>query len=144
MSERKRLGGWWRLWIVASCLWIIPILVFAFSTADYRSLDDYRLDRLTRSCTTYENGQEFLLNRVYTENQLKAAYRKGEHRGEAWWDDLGRCVKAYDIDYAAQKHEQMIGHFTPMIMVTFLLPLLTLVIGLSFGWIVRGFRKSPQ
>lgn len=138
---KRRLGGWWRLWVVVSALWVVPIASFAVATADYRSVEDYRLDRLTTSCTTYENGQTFLLNRVYTEDRLRRTYKEGTHAGEAWWPDLERCIRAYDVDYITAKHDAMVSHFTPLIMVTLLLPVLSLILGLCFSWVVKGFRR---
>ena len=90
-GSKKRLGGWTRLWLVFSAVWVVGCSVVFFNTAPERDsvelsleeLDQYRVDQIVQAIQSgveVQEGIKFTVD-IYPkspEEVLESAKREGE------------------------------------------------------------------
>jgi hypothetical protein len=137
----KRLGGWWRLWIVIALVWIGSVAAFAYamwpsgSRASDHPAFHYQLEPKQREMLAEEGDTSGLGVRM--PNGTTLWFRPGVSETEA-----APVARSYDaITLRAQEETQR--SFTVIALtVAVVPPLLLAVLGLAVAWVRSGFKNA--
>lgn len=110
----SRLGGWWRIWIVLSALWIAPIGIWALAEAQRQAGSSQRAADLRITCLAEHERYPALGNKFDCFNQ-EAEMLKGASYDPSMWVFVGFAIVP---------------------------PAALLVIGAALGWVIAGFRQD--
>jgi len=149
---QRRLGGWWRIWIILTALWMGPmaILVSNSTAPDFDAHNSLLLQRLPSDL------------REHISLKVNAVFVPTDHTNKDKWDqeigvtadngytlrffpgvDMGdrvAVVDGYNQMIAAVSAQRKREHYIDRVMLFVVPPGLLLVVGLLIGWVVRGFR----
>jgi len=164
-ARLRRLGGWWRLWIVISASWALLVAAVEIGDAD-----------LSRNMTITLPGQQEATVRdvpyYMTGSEIRRRVEQGIKRENAY-ADLVRARDSGGINQQEFISESALIKFTPpkdwkpsdappigqvvaglspldrlltllgrVIGLAMILPAVMLAVGLVSGWVARGFRRS--
>lgn len=146
---KRHLGGWWRLWIVLSALYVGIGLV----AVDYEPAASFRRDVGPRTLEGFDVA-EF-------EAQKRAALAEAELRcpfgNRALEPDGPPIVRLYNADEAPRADwspspmvvrcstwSDWISEVSKRLLLTLIFPATLLGIGVSGRWIHRGFRATRK
>ena len=109
-----RLGGWWRIRIVLSALWIAPIGIWALAEAQRQAGLGQRAADLRIRCLAEHERYPALGNRFDCFNQ-EAEMLQGASYDPSMWVFVGFAIVP---------------------------PAVLLVLGATIGWVAAGFRQD--
>ena len=144
MKSLTQLGGWWRLWIVCSVIWLLVVLSASYalypvdamaphSTEFINALPERHRDRLSLDGTSPVGTEaEF-------PNGYVMKFRAGISR-----DEMNEVGREY-AKQAEQSHVKEQQSFLKTAVGVAIVPIaLTAILGLSIAWIRRGFKGANE
>jgi hypothetical protein len=143
MNSGKKLGGWWRLWIVLSVIWSITVTIAGYEVVTgISSVEQRKSYGISSACNDVVGGNYVKAVETYGEATILRA--AADHAGDTpeVKDFVQRCASAINKDYAPDRQTDLIKTWTVLALCWLLPPLILLVIGLCLRWIVRGFRGN--
>lgn len=150
-KSKLKINGWWRIWIVLSCIWSICVLSFATLTwfnegkdeeiashlLIYQSLNQSEKDKILDLSNFGSNNQS---NRIGPSVKMPNGYVVNFKSGitmkemEEWSENY--FSKGSIIQYQERKE------FIYYLLAFLLVPLLLLaLLGISIAWVTKGFRN---
>ena len=144
----NKLNGWQRLWLVLSVLYLIAVGIFTVSVIPTAS--DYQTDRIYDTFNLIRDINPKAFDTDWTYIIRERAKEMGD---DAWVNQVhnqyGNKIfhlieQEYQNKLSALHTEQLKIVGGGLVFGT--LPIIIIyVLGLSFGWVFKGFRnKSPQ
>lgn len=153
--QTRRLGGWWRLWITASAVWIAIIGgLAAYDYSNIPSAENALHDQIQWSCAlgdprSFNIGIEIprpLSEYSAAELSRLVAETKPTDVNQEAWDALQKrvrsCIDAKNQDYNAIQQKKRSDLIFLASAFSTLPPTALLVLGALLGWVWRGFRQT--
>lgn len=138
----RRIGGWWRLWIALSAVWVaLAITIGMIAAFEGRSAGSQRESTIEWSCEGYA-GQFKIDLRDRSVADLIASKYTGSPMPLSTVDIIDRCIKAKSRDYEKEVSDRRLVTAAGTAAGAVGPPLILLILGALVGWIVRGFRSS--
>lgn len=150
MSILSRLNGWQRLWLVLSVIYLIVVIGFTFTLMPKAS--QYLSSRVYDTVRTIkDNVAELSLNTSLSTFEIREAY--SDLSDEEFIQIIHKNYKdKVDFDAIEKKYRNKMSRlpsvrakFIGLGLLFWIGPIILIyILGISVGWIVKGFKKEPN
>ncbi len=135
----RKLGGWWRLWVALSGLWMAGAVgVTVFALVDLGSVNDFGQKMVRWNCSEFPD--------VPDKGTLAAARSRATSANDvatvSRLDAMAECRAAKDKDWSPVWHMNRSKILAIGTAATLGPPASLLVFGFLVGWVWRGFTKK--
>lgn len=140
----RRIGGWWRLWIALSAVWVaLAITVGTIAAFEARSAESQKESAIEWSCEGYAGQFKIDLRNRSVAELIASKHADGPMRLSAV-DILDRCIKAKSRDYEKEVSGRRLATAAWTAAGAVAPPIILLILGALIGWIIRGFRVGSS
>lgn len=144
MKASMRLGGWWRLWILLSAIWLVAIGAFGYvawpseGQAAHHPAFIYKLDLMQRELLVAE-GAATVGIAVDMPNGYRLQFKQGVD--EAAITPVARAYEEITVQAQAEVRRSSLKQFA---LVALLPPLAAAMLGVGVAWVRQGFRAASR
>jgi hypothetical protein len=144
MKRSLRLGGWWRLWIFLSAVWLAISALLGFSSwpvedhAPHHPALLYQLEPKQRELLATEGSQD-VGTEVEIPNGHVLLFKPGVDKAS-----MTPVAKSYLKAAAAARSIERTEHVQTFLLVGLAPPAIIALLGLGVAWVRRGFTAQAE
>jgi hypothetical protein len=144
MTHRSTLGGWWRLWIVCSVIWLISVVSGSYALFPGDGMASHSVEFVNSLPEKYRNRLSLDgTSPIGTEAEFPNGYVM-KFRAGISQDEMSEVAREYAKN-AAQSHKREQRSFLKAAAAVATVPIaLTAILGLSIAWVRRGFKGASE